>query len=384
MATTDKTERTGGAGEWRERYEKTPERQGELFSTISGVENEPLYSPDDVEIDYERDLGWPGSFPFTRGVYPSMYRGRLWTMRQFAGFGTAEETNERFRYLTEHGQTGLSHRVRHADADGLRLRPSALARRGRPRGRRDRLARRHGDALRRDPARRGLDLDDDQRPGRDAARVLRVRRRGAGRAARRAARDRPDGHPQGVHRAEGVDLPAAPVDAARRRHGRVVRRAHAAHAPGLDLRVPHPRGRLERGAGACVHAVQRVRAGRGMSRARLGHRLVRAAVVVLFQRASRLLRGDREVPRGAPDLGDADAGQVRREGSAELAHAVPHADRRRVAHGAAAGGQSHPHRDRGARGRAWAGRSRSTRTRSTKRWRCRPSTQCGSRCARSR
>jgi methylmalonyl-CoA mutase, N-terminal domain len=84
------------------------ERQGVLFSTISGVENEPLYSPGNVEVDYERDLGAPGEFPFTRGVYASMYRGRLWTMRQFAGFGTAEETNERFRYLLEHGQTGLS------------------------------------------------------------------------------------------------------------------------------------------------------------------------------------------------------------------------------------------------------------------------------------
>jgi methylmalonyl-CoA mutase N-terminal domain/subunit len=69
---------------------------------------EPLYSPESSELDYERDLGHPGVFPFTRGVYPSMYRGRLWTMRQFAGFGTAEETNERFRYLLEHGQTGLS------------------------------------------------------------------------------------------------------------------------------------------------------------------------------------------------------------------------------------------------------------------------------------
>jgi methylmalonyl-CoA mutase, N-terminal domain len=108
MATTDRGERTGGAGEWRRRYEATPERQGELSSTISGVENEPLYSPANVELDYERDLGWPGAYPFTRGVYPSMYRGRLWTMRQFAGFGTAEETNERFRYLLEHGQTGLS------------------------------------------------------------------------------------------------------------------------------------------------------------------------------------------------------------------------------------------------------------------------------------
>jgi methylmalonyl-CoA mutase N-terminal domain/subunit len=99
----------GNTDEWRrELYEAAPERQGELFSTISGLENEPLYTPETVEIDYDRDLGYPGVHPFTRGVYPSMYRGRLWTMRQFAGFGTAEETNERFRYLLDHGQTGLS------------------------------------------------------------------------------------------------------------------------------------------------------------------------------------------------------------------------------------------------------------------------------------
>jgi methylmalonyl-CoA mutase N-terminal domain/subunit len=108
MATTDP--RVGsGTDDWRrELYDAKPERQGELFSTISGLENEPLYTPDNVDVDYDRDLGYPGVYPFTRGVYPSMYRGRLWTMRQFAGFGTAEETNERFRYLLDHGQTGLS------------------------------------------------------------------------------------------------------------------------------------------------------------------------------------------------------------------------------------------------------------------------------------
>src|SRR3954451_3477351 len=94
---------------WRQEvYEATPERTGETRSTISGIENEPLYTPDNVAVEYARDLGHPGVYPFTRGVYPSMYRGRLWTMRQFAGFGSAEETNARFQYLLAHGQTGLS------------------------------------------------------------------------------------------------------------------------------------------------------------------------------------------------------------------------------------------------------------------------------------
>jgi methylmalonyl-CoA mutase N-terminal domain/subunit len=100
--------RTEALEAWRSRLEAAPVREDELFTTISGAEVEPLSTPETVGVDYERDLGYPGSFPFTRGVYPSMYRGRLWTMRQFAGFGTAEETNSRFRYLLDHGQTGLS------------------------------------------------------------------------------------------------------------------------------------------------------------------------------------------------------------------------------------------------------------------------------------
>jgi methylmalonyl-CoA mutase N-terminal domain/subunit len=90
---------------YRERYTATPERDA-LFTTVSGEPVHPVYTPDDLPEPEE--IGLPGEYPFTRGVYPSMYRGRLWTMRQFAGFGTAEETNERFRYLLEHGQTGLS------------------------------------------------------------------------------------------------------------------------------------------------------------------------------------------------------------------------------------------------------------------------------------
>ncbi|HEV7615828.1 MAG TPA: methylmalonyl-CoA mutase family protein [Solirubrobacterales bacterium] len=78
------------------------------FTTISGQEIEPLYSEADLDPGLEERVGQPGEYPFTRGPYPSMYRGRLWTMRQFAGFGTVEETNERFHYLLDHGQTGLS------------------------------------------------------------------------------------------------------------------------------------------------------------------------------------------------------------------------------------------------------------------------------------
>ena len=90
---------------YRERFAPVPER-GASFTTLSGEPVRPLYTEADLpELD---EIGLPGEYPFTRGVYPSMYRGRLWTMRQFAGFGTAEETNERFHYLLEHGQTGLS------------------------------------------------------------------------------------------------------------------------------------------------------------------------------------------------------------------------------------------------------------------------------------
>ncbi|HEY4830553.1 MAG TPA: methylmalonyl-CoA mutase family protein [Solirubrobacteraceae bacterium] len=93
--------------QWRAAYGLTPERDAS-FTTLSGEPIKPLYTERDLPADPGAAIGLPGEYPFTRGVYPSMYRGRLWTMRQFAGFGTPEETNERFRYLLEHGQTGLS------------------------------------------------------------------------------------------------------------------------------------------------------------------------------------------------------------------------------------------------------------------------------------
>ncbi len=87
---------------------RAPERQ-EKFETSSGVGIDTIYTPEDLpEFDYVQGLGYPGEYPFTRGVQPNMYRGRVWTIRQYSGFGTAEETNQRYRYLLKQGQTGLS------------------------------------------------------------------------------------------------------------------------------------------------------------------------------------------------------------------------------------------------------------------------------------
>ena len=108
MSTTNRTPVT--YEDWQTAYALTSERDTP-FTTLSGEPIRPLYTaadlPDGIGSD-EDPIGLPGQYPYTRGVYPSMYRGRLWTMRQFAGFGTAQDTNQRFRYLTEHGQTGLS------------------------------------------------------------------------------------------------------------------------------------------------------------------------------------------------------------------------------------------------------------------------------------
>ncbi len=107
-----KKKKTAGIDEAKERWERAfaGEPVQEIdFTTVSAEPVEPLYTGDDVDgLDYLRDLGFPGEYPFTRGVYPTMYRGRFWTMRQFSGFGTPRDTNGRYHYLLDHGQTGLS------------------------------------------------------------------------------------------------------------------------------------------------------------------------------------------------------------------------------------------------------------------------------------
>ena len=237
--------------------------------TDSGIEVQPLYTADDVADGLEERLGEPGEPPFTRGPHREMYRRQLWTMRQYAGYASAKESNERYKYLLAHGSTGPLDGVRPADAARPGLRRPALPRRGRPHRRRDRHARRHAHRVRRHPARRGLHVDDDQRARRGAAAALPARRRGAGRRAGEAARHGPERHPQGVHRARELHLPAGAVDAPDDRPVRLLRRAHPALEHGLDLRLPLPREGLLGRAGGRVHARQRdgVRAGGDRRRA---------------------------------------------------------------------------------------------------------------------
>ncbi len=95
--------------EWDAKARSNGKVRDELYTTVSGAPVNMLYTPLDLDgIDFTKDIGFPGGFPYTRGIHPTGYRGKLWTMRQFAGFGTPEDTNERYHYLLEHGQTGLS------------------------------------------------------------------------------------------------------------------------------------------------------------------------------------------------------------------------------------------------------------------------------------
>ena len=186
-----------------------PERR-ERFETSPGIEIADLYTPADTAgLDEDRDLGRPGEYPFTRGVQPTMYRSRLWTMRQYAGFATAEETNRRFRYLLEQGQTGLSVAFdlptqMGYDSDA----PEAEGEVGRVGVPISSLADMETllDGL---PLGDGQHVDDDQRDGADPAGPVRGRRREAGRRPGRGLGHDPERHPQGVHRPRDVDLPAA-------------------------------------------------------------------------------------------------------------------------------------------------------------------------------
>ncbi len=179
-------------------------------------------------------------------------------------------------------------------------------------------------------------------------------------------------------------FPIEPAMRPRHRHGRVVHGAHAALAPDLDLRLPHPRGRLDRAAGARLHAQGRLHLRRAGARARPRRRRLRAPALVLLQRPHRLLRGDREVPRSAPDLGARDARHLRRHRPRLLADALPHADRGRQPHRPATAQQHRADRRSRRSPGFWAAPRACTRTPTTRRSPCRPRRRSGWLCAPSR
>ena len=201
----------------------------ELRRTDSGIEVRPLYTADDLAgWDPDVQLGRPGEAPYTRGIHPTMYRRRLWTMRQYAGFGTAEATNERFKFLLEAGQTGLSCAFDLPTQMGYDSdHPRARGRGGQGR-RGDRLHRGHAAAAGRHPPRQGHHLDDHQLHGGHPAAAVRAGGRGAGGGrGRHRRRHRPERPAQGVHRPRDLRVPAPSVDADHHRHLRLLPGAHA-------------------------------------------------------------------------------------------------------------------------------------------------------------
>ncbi len=352
--------------------------------TESGFPVKPVYDQSDLPGDIDKRVGPSGRVP----VHPR----RLPDDVHLAAVDDAPVRRLRHRHRVQRALSPAA-RARHdgpvggvrpADPDGLRLRRPGRARRGRQGGRGDRLAGRHADAVRRHPARQGVDLDDDQRARLGAAAALPARRGRGRHPGQRAERHDPERHPQGVHRPGHLHLPAEAVAAAGRRHLRVLPRRGAEVEHHLHLRLPHGRGRRDARAGDRVHAGQRRRLRARGARRRARRRRLRAPAVVLLRRPHHAARGGREVPRRPADLGPADARRVRRAGPEVDDAAVPHPDRRRAAHRAAARGQPGPGGGagpgRGARRHAVAAHQLAT----TRRSRCPPRRRPGWRCAPSR
>ena len=252
-----------------ERPHRRPPRAvtGEPWTSPEGIDILPVYGPEHLEGLDGLDT-WPGIAPFLRGPYPTMYTTQPWTIRQYAGFSTAEESNAFYRRNLAAGQKGLSVAFdlathRGYDSDHPRVRGDVgMA------GRRDRLDLRHPHALRRHPARRDVGVDDDERRGAAGARALHRGGRGAGGEAGAARGDHPERHPQGVHGPQHLHLPAGAEHADHQRHLRLHLAEDAALQLHLDLRLPHPGGRGDGRPRARLHARRR----RGVHPRRPRHR----------------------------------------------------------------------------------------------------------------
>ena len=262
-------------------------------------------------------IGWPGEYPFTRGLYPSGYRGRAWTIRQFAGFGNAAADQRALQDDPGRRRRRAERRLRHADADGPGLRRPAESRRGRALRRGDRLGGRHGGAVRRHRPRRGDHLDDHLGSG-GARSSACTWSPPSGRASTIGTAERhlqTDIYKEYIAQKEWLFAPEP--------HLRLIgdlmeycTRELPAYKPLSVVRLPHPRGRLDGRAGAGLHPGRRLRLRRAGPVPRAGRRRVRARAELLLRRPHRLLRGDRQVPRRPADLGPLAARPLRRDDGA--------------------------------------------------------------------
>ena len=217
--------------------EKSGERR-ESFETLSGLETDRVYTPEHVaDLDYTRDLGFPGEYPFTRGIQPTMYRARPWTIRQYAGFGTPEATNERFKFLLSQGQPGLSTAFDLPTQMGLDSDDERAA------GEVGQVGVAIDSLADMETVFDGIPLDrvstsmTINAPGAGARRDVRRGRGQAGRPAREGLGHRAERRPEGVRRARHLHLPAQAVAAAGRRPDRLVRDRCAALQRDLAVRA---------------------------------------------------------------------------------------------------------------------------------------------------
>ena len=289
-----------------------PERR-EPFETSSGIVIRDLYTAaDTAALDEDRDLGRPGEYPFTRGVQPTMYRGRFWTMRQYAGFATAEETNRRFRYLLEQGQTGLSVAFdlptqMGYDSDA----PDAEGEVGRVGVPISSLADMEIllDGLPLGQVSTSMTINATA-PILLALYVAAAEAQGVERAAISGTIQN-DILKEYIARGTWIYPPRPSM-----RLVTDVFEFCAAELPNWNTisisRLPHARGRGDRSPGARLHAGRRDRLRRGGRRAWPRRRRLRRPAVVLLRRLARAVRGGRQVPGGPPHVGDDHARAVRR------------------------------------------------------------------------
>ena len=331
------------------------------------------------------DPSTAGEYPFTRGIFPDGYNGRMWTIRQYSGFGTAEESNERYQFLLAQGQTGLSVALDLPTQCGFDpTHPMARSEIGKVGVSLSNLS--EAEILFQRPRpREDLDVVHDQRHGGDHLCDVPRRRRQAGRAARQAHGDDPERHPEGVRRARHVDLPGQAVDAADRRLDPVSRTTLSPRFNPISIAGAHVR---DAGCTAAEEMAYTLANGLAyvdeLQAPRRRRREVRQAPVVLLLRPHGLLRRDRQVPRRPAAVGEAHEGALRRRRirrRSTSASASCAAARRWSRRSPTTTWSASP-------SRRWrpssAARSRSSRARSTRRSRSRPSPRRSSRCARSR